>query len=66
MTSKPKAIFIGYQERTTGPPVALYNVIGGPHDKSTKSKESLDKLGIEIIKEVKHGNNRRTQSKRMG
>lgn len=51
-TKGPYAEFVGWQE--TGipekPPIALYNVFGGPLDKSTVSSETLTQEGIEIPK----------------
>lgn len=39
----PIATFLGY-----GPDGPLYNVSGGPHDKSTKSAKGLQELGITV------------------
>jgi len=43
-----KAIFIGWQEDIDAEPFPLFNVEGGPRDKSTVTLETLKELGIEI------------------
>lgn len=50
--NKVRAIFLGWQDDSTGhlKPFLLFNVVGGPQDKSTLGIESLNKLGIEIPK----------------
>ncbi len=46
---KPYAVFIGYQENIKGkPPEPLYNIIGGPKNKSTVSAKTLSKEGIKV------------------
>lgn len=47
----PYAEFIGLQEDIKGKlPIPLYNIIGGPKHGTTVSKQTLIKLGIEIVK----------------
>jgi hypothetical protein len=52
-TSRGKdAVFLGWQERNSGEPFALYTVTvkGHPYFGSTLTYESLHKLGLEIPK----------------
>ncbi len=52
--TKPYAIFIGYQEDIAGkPPVPLYNIIGGPKNKSTVSANTLKKEGIAMREDLR-------------
>ena len=48
---KPYAVFIGHQENIKGkPPEPLYNIIGGPKNRSTVSADTLRKEGIKVPK----------------
>ena len=47
--TKPKATYIGMQERVGKPPIPLYNVTGGRLDKSTVSAETCRREGIVIL-----------------
>ena len=44
----PTAVYLGMQERVDLPPVALYNIRGGPYDRSTVTAERLVALGIAV------------------
>jgi hypothetical protein len=44
----PKAVFKGWQEDGEGSHIALYDIKGGPLDKSTVSEKSLKAAGIDI------------------
>ncbi len=51
MKTEPYAVFIGRQEDVDGrPPLALYNIIGGPKDGATVTLRIIKEEGIKIIK----------------
>ena len=49
-TSQPDAEFIGWQNTSSGDPVALYNIIaeGHPSFGSTVTEESLHSLNLQV------------------
>jgi hypothetical protein len=44
----PTAIYLGLQQRVDLPPLALYNIRGGPYDRSTVTAAKLIELGIVV------------------
>ncbi len=51
LSEKPYAVFIGRQEDVDGrPPLALYNIIGGPSHGATVPLRILKEKGIKILR----------------
>jgi len=44
----PTAVYLGLQESDDLAPFPLYNIVGGPYDRSTVTAERLVALGIVV------------------